>query len=368
MKTTLTTDHSASLLIVDDNEMNRDLMSLQLRRNGFQPSTATCGQQALKMISQDHYDLILLDIMMPVMSGVEVLTKIREDHSILNLPVIMVTADDAETRIIECLQRGANDYLVKPLNMSVTAARINTQLKLQHLASLKDEFVQFASHDLKKPLIVMIDILKQLGEDLTPNQLVVEDNCELVGLLEKTANNMQTVVENFLDTKQLDSGKSSLDLQTTHLNTLIQKSLESNKAYAKQKGIKLREDLLPTLPPIEADVFRISQVLENLIGNAMKFSPENTCTVIHTRHDKDFVYAEIVDEGPGISDEDKNSLFKKNAHLKNKPTGNESSSGIGLSLSKQMIDMHEGKIGATKNKGKGSTFWFSLPIKHRKAS
>ncbi|MFV2056230.1 MAG: sensor histidine kinase, partial [Thiohalomonadales bacterium] len=111
-----------------------------------------------------------------------------------------------------------------------------------------------------------------------------------------------------------------------------------------------------------------SQVLENLIGNAMKFSPQNTCTVIHTRHDEEYVYAEIVDEGPGITDEDKGFLFKKNAHLTNKPTGNESSSGIGLSLSKQMIDMHYGKIGAMQNEGKGATFWFSLPIKARKAS
>jgi len=368
MKTELTSNPINSLLIVDDNEMNRDLMSLQLRRNGFNPSTASGGKEALEMIARNQYDVILLDIMMPVMSGIEVLTKIRETHSILKLPVIMVTADDAQERIVECLQHGANDYLVKPLHMPVTTARINTQLHLKQLATLKDEFVQFASHDLKKPLIVLLDILSELKPQIPVGATISSENVEYIDLIEKTAQNMQSVVENFLDTKQLDSGKSELDYQPIHLNTLIRKTLDANRTYAKQKGIKLLEQLNPDLPAIEADVFRISQVLENLIGNAMKFSAENTCTVIQTHSDGDYVYAEIIDEGPGINEDDRKKLFKKNAELSNKPTGNESSSGIGLSLSKQMIDLHQGHIGATQNEDKGTTFWFSLPIKVKKAS
>ncbi len=356
---------SYKLLVVDDNEMNRDLMSLQLRHQGYKIVTAESGTAALKALSDQTFDIVLLDVMMPGMNGIEVLHEIRKSHSLLNLPVIMVTADDQQERILEALQSGANDYLIKPLNIPVTIARIKTQLTLKDLAALKDEFVRFASHDLKKPLIVSLDIIEALKQSFKPGEVLPDEAPELLDLLEKTGQNMQDVIAGFLNTEALETGQSGLHFKPIPLNQIVTKSLQANQEYATKKGVTLVVDLEPDLPLVDADEFRLTQVLDNLIGNAMKFSPQKTTTVVRTRSDGEYVYAEVSDGGPGLTAEDMDKLFVKNARLSNQPTGDETSTGVGLSISKQLVDQHHGRIGAHNNAARGATFWFGVPIRHQ---
>ena len=350
------------LLVVDDNEMNRDLISLQLRKHGYRVSVAASGYEALELLETRKYDLILLDIMMPGMNGLDMLVEVRKQHSLLSLPVIMVTADDLEQSIIEALQRGANDYLVKPLNVPVAIARIKTQLTLKELDDLKGEFVRFASHDLKKPLIVAMDIVESLQQDCVPDQPVKPDTPDILEILFKTCNNMQNVIDGFLNTESFAKGIADTK-RPTPLNSVVDKSIQNNTEYAKKKGIVLKPELASDLPEIELDEFRITQVLDNLIGNAMKFSPKDTTTVVRTRTDGEFVYAEVSDGGPGLTEEDMKKLFQRHARLSNRPTGGESSTGVGLSLSKQLVEQHNGVIGARNNPTRGATFWIRLPVK-----
>jgi len=351
------------LLIVDDNEMNRQLMSMQFKRAGYKVVLAHSGYQALELIESTSFDLVLLDIMMPGISGLEVLEEIRKHHTLISLPVIMVTADDLQESILKALQLGANDYLTKPLNLPVALARIKTQLTLKDLATLKDEFVRFASHDLKKPLIVMMDIASELKKTCLPGKPVAKDTPELIDLITRTGDNMQQVISGFLNFDKTQAVAPEPKYKVIELNDVVDKSLQVNESYARKKGIKLKKELADNLPNIEADQFRLSQVLDNLIGNAMKFSPRETTTVVRTRADDKFVYAEVCDGGPGLKQEDMKQLFTRYAKLSNRPTGNESSSGIGLSMSKQFIELHKGEIGARNNEDSGVTFWFRIPIK-----
>lgn len=351
------------LLVVDDNEMNRSLMQIQLKRQGYTVSVAEGGPQALNMLEEQEFDLILLDIMMPGMNGLEVLEVIRKKHTMLNLPVIMVTADDLQESIIDAMQRGANDYLIKPLNMPVTIARIKSQLTSKDLAALKDEFIRFASHDLKKPLIVIEDVVDTLIQECASTQNIKSDIPEMLDIIKKTAENMSGIIAGFLDTKNLNSPEDTLDITPAQLNKLVEKSIEANTSYARKKGVLLVEELDPNLPTVNIDAFRITQVLDNLIGNAMKFSPSETTTTVRTRADENYVYAEICDGGPGLTEDDMKKLFQKHAMLSNRPTGGESSTGVGLHLSKQFVDSHQGQIGARNNPANGATFWFSIPIK-----
>ncbi|WP_455211479.1 hybrid sensor histidine kinase/response regulator [Kaarinaea lacus] len=357
-----TANQKFHLLVVDDNEMNRDLISLQLRKQGYQISVAASGYQALELLETQKFDLILLDIMMPGMNGLDMLLEVRKKHSLLSLPIIMVTADDLEESIIEALKRGANDYLVKPLNLPVAIARVKTQLTLKELDDLKGEFVQFASHDLKKPLLVAMDIAESLKNDCVPDKPVKQDTPEVLELLFKTCENMQNVIDGFLNTESFGTGVAD-SKRPAPLNTVVSKSIQNNTEYAKKKGITLKEELANDLPEIELDEFRITQVLDNLIGNAMKFSPKDTTTTVRTRTDGHFVYAEISDGGPGLTEEDMKKLFQRHARLSNRPTGGETSTGVGLSLSKQLIEQHNGVIGARNNPTHGATFWIRLPVK-----
>ncbi|WP_455208823.1 hybrid sensor histidine kinase/response regulator [Kaarinaea lacus] len=351
-----------TLLIVDDNEMNRQLMALQFKRAGYNVVLAENGYEALQLIEAESFDLILLDIMMPGISGLETLEEIRKQQTLISLPVIMVTADDLEQSVIKALQLGANDYLTKPLNVQVALARIRTQLALKDLAALKDEFVRFASHDLKKPLIVMMDIASELKKNLTPGDTVTNDSPALVDLITRTGENMQQVIAGFLNTESTTSATPEPKYKKIFLNDIVDKSLQANESYARKKGVKLKKELANDLPMVEADEFRLSQVLDNLIGNAMKFSPRDTTTVVRTHADDNYVYAEVCDGGPGLSEDDMKKLFTRYARLSNRPTGGESSSGIGLSMSKQFIELHKGRMGVRNNPEAGATFWFSIPI------
>jgi signal transduction histidine kinase len=353
----------STILVVDDNELNRDLVKLQLSRLGYQVCLADSGVAALQILHDANIDLVLLDLRMPGMSGMEVLQKIRQQFSLLTLPVIMVTADDQEHLIVEALRTGANDYLVKPLNFAVAVARIRAQLGTRDLSRLKDEFLSFASHDLKKPLIVMNDIIETMRLDIDHNNIDIDDIKELLQLLHKSAHNMQGVIENFLDTETINGDAHGLKLKQFNLNELVSNAIAANQKYAFKKGISLTGKLAEHLDELQADEFYITQILDNLIGNALKFSPTNSRTQVFTRQEGNFIYTEIRDTGPGLTEQDFQNLFQANVQLSNKPTGDESSSGIGLTLAKKLVDMHGGEIGARNNSENGATFWFKLPIK-----
>lgn len=349
------------ILVVDDIETNRQLLGQQLLRRGYRVASAEGGAQALSMLAEQDFDLVLLDIRMPDMDGLEVLRRIRASHSMLSLPVIMVTAEDQETSIVEALKLGANDYLVKPLRLQVTMARIAAQLSVGRLATIKDEVVRFASHDLKKPLLVMLDIAETLRRERQENGASPADEDELLGLLIQTGQNMQQVISGFLDQEALRQGDDETLSRPLDINQVVGKSLAANLDYAARKGIVLDQELASVLPRIRANEFRLCQVLDNLIGNALKFSPRDTRTVVRTGVDGDEVWVDVRDSGPGLRDEDFPKLFVEHAKLSNKPTGGEASSGVGLAMCKQLIALDGGTIGARNNPDAGTTFWIRLP-------
>ena len=131
--------------------------------------------------------------------------------------------------------------------------------------------------------------------------------------------------------------------------------------YADKKQTVLDTELAPDLPQVHVDSFKVRQVLDNIIGNAIKFSPAGAHVLIRTLAQNNNVLVEVIDEGPGLTPDDQENLFRHGVPLSNKPTGGESSSGIGLSLCKDLIEAEGGQIGARVNQGKGATFWFSLP-------
>ena len=237
-------------------------------------------------------------------------------------------------------------------------------MRLKELATLKDEFLRFASHDLKKPVIVMMDIVSELQKSLVPGEQVADDVPELIELINKTGENMQKVIAGFLSTEKVEDAASENNNKVIELNQVVDKSLQANESYARKKGVRLKKELAENLPEVEADEFHLSQVLDNLIGNAMKFSPRDTTTTVKTHADEKYVYTEVCDGGPGLTEEDMKKLFTRYASLSNRPTGNETSSGIGLSMSKQFIEQYQGEIGARNNPDCGATFWFKIPIKH----
>lgn len=360
------------LLVVDDNEMNRDMLQRRLTRRGFLVDAAEGGRRALEMIGENSYDLILLDIMMPGVSGIEVLVEVRRSHTVADLPVIMATAKTESEQVVEALKLGANDYVTKPLDFPVVLARIETQLgmldlrrELRRLLRLKEEFLAIASHDLKNPLNAVMGFATLIKTLLPVGTEMTKEGHELANRILSGAGVMTQIITDFLDSQALEDGQLSLQRDELDLNGLAREILDANREYAERKGVHLAFDPAQDLPPVSADGARISQVLHNLVGNAIKFSREGAQVTVRTALDDTSQICEVQDTGPGLHDEDFGRVFLKYARLSNRPTGGEKSSGLGLAICKRLIELHGGEIGVRNNSPEqGATFWFRLPM-HR---
>ncbi len=344
------------LLVVDDYESNRDLLSRWLKQEGYSVHAAQDGQTALDHIGNEKFDLVLLDIMLPDLDGLELLSLIRRTHPITELPVILVTGLGSSENIVEGLRRGANDYVIKPIDYAALLARVRTQLRLKRLVRLKDEFLQIASHDLKNPLSI---ILMSVG--LAQQEDVPENMKDLLTTIERRGLQMERIITDFLDFQAAEDGKLSLTLKALNLNGIAREVAENNMEYARGKDISLSTALSLDLPRVRGDVVRLTQVAQNLVNNAIKFCPARAEVVILTRHEAGLVVFEVRDSGPGLTEEDLRKVFTKFARLSNKPTSNESSTGLGLAICKQLIELQGGRIGVHNNPEGGATFWFSLP-------
>ena len=210
----MTTDQG-SLLIVDDNEINRDMLSRRLVRRGYIVAVAADGHQALQMIEEHPFDLVLLDIMMPGISGLDVLKTLRQHYSASDLPVIMATAKDQSEDIVAALRLGANDYVTKPLDFPVLLARTHTQLALkrameeiQRLAAqleLRNQFIRkaFGRYLTDEVVASLLDAPEglQLGGEKRRVTMLMADLRGFTSLAERlTPEQVMTIVNRYLST------------------------------------------------------------------------------------------------------------------------------------------------------------------------
>lgn len=379
------------VLVVDDNEINRDLLKLRLEVRGYSVETVDGGAEAVALLGPDStsepVDAVLLDIMMPDVSGLDVLRQVRRRRGLDELPIIMTTARDESESVVEALMLGANDYVTKPIDFPVLFARLESQLRLKHLAEQKDEFLAIASHDLKNPLSVVRGFAKMLNVLQPEGSPMTAESRDLVERIVRQTVTMERIVNDFLDFQAFEDGRLVLSPHPVNLHGIATEVVNALSEYAREKqvGVEVvdpaRPDGGPELPETTGDELRLSQVVENLIGNALKFAapgsrvtvqiragvpppPDRTLVQLgaHVAPNTPGVLFEVIDTGPGIPEREKHRLFIKYARLSNRPTGGEKSSGVGLAICKLLIELHGGRIGAQNNAPPpGSTFWFWLP-------
>lgn len=357
------TEPLGRLLVVDDNEMNRDLLSRRLQREGYAVDVAEGGAEAIARLDDGGYDLTLLDVMMPEVSGLDVLRHVRERQTLAEMPVIMVTARDQSGDVVEALALGANDYVTKPIDFPVLMARVRTHMHLRRLSQLKDEFLRIASHDLKNPLTEIMGVASLVEAMVPPGTPMPERLHGMVAKQKGAAKRMQTIIEDFLDFQAAENGALRLNMQPVALDALAEEVVAGAQVAAQAKGIALRTEPEAGLPTVSADKDRLGQVVQNFVDNAVKFGRSGDSVVVRVRQDGAKVLLETVDSGPGLRDGDFAKVFTKYGRLSNRPTGGEKSMGLGLAIAKQLVQQHQGEIGVRNNPEGGATFWFSLPLK-----
>lgn len=172
------------VLVVDDNEMNRDLLSRRLQRQGYTVSMAEDGQQALDKLRVDPFDLVLLDVMMPGMNGYQVLEHLKADPELRHIPVIMVSALDDIDSVVRCIELGAEDYLFKPFNPTLLKARINASLEKKRLRDQEQAFLKQLQAEQEKSERLLLNVLpKPIADRLKQGQQTIADNFAEVTVL-----------------------------------------------------------------------------------------------------------------------------------------------------------------------------------------
>lgn len=351
-----------SVLIVDDAPGVADVLAIKLGREGCRVVAVPTAERATRAIEESEFDLILLDIRLPDGNGVELLKQLRQRRSLLDTPIIMISGLDESSDVVTALQSGANDYITKPFDLSVVVARIRTQLMIKRLKDLNDHFLRVASHDLKKPLLVMREAARQLQAEYPIGAALNEDGHATLAFIIESGDFMQRIVADLLELGTLRDQRLRITKRPTDLGAIVRQAVARNLPYAKSKSCELKMEFGRDLPNIQADDARLMQVLENLVGNAIKFGPAGTVVTLRTAREDHWLICEVSDTGPGIPEQEMNLLFKEYARLSNSPTGGETSTGLGLSICRELIRLHGGEIGARNNADSGATFWFRLPI------
>ncbi len=231
--------------------------------------------------------------------------------------------------------------------------------ELAELNETKNKFLGMASHDLRNPLQTIQSFSQILQEGMVGD--VNPEQKDMLGSIYNASTFMHALLENLLDISKIESGKIELDKQIGDFNLAVKQQVQLHQLLAKKKQITLHMSL-NEIPPLRFDQNAIVQVMSNLIGNAIKFSPPHTNIFVATEHSANRIRFSVRDEGPGLSQEDQELLFKEFQRLSAKPTGGEKSTGLGLAIVKKLIHLHNGQVGAESTLGKGTTFFFSLPI------
>jgi len=326
--------------------------------------SSKCGDEALKQITLEDCDVIITDSVQDILKG------IRANTALNDLPVMVVLAPTDAQFQVQALDNSANDVAVMPIAPDLLKARLRRLVKTKQRSEeqqqvityfkaayeKKDRFLQIVTHDLKNP----VNNIRLAHYYL---QMEVEDtvaNKEALTTIEMAVHTMNDLINDFLDTAALEKGRTQLNLEPLVMEDLIWEIVSRYSETANLKNITLL--MGETEGEIMADPHRFMQVMSNLVSNAIKFSPNDRFVTISSIAEGGKVRLMVTDEGPGIPVNEQNALFEPFSKLSPRPTNGESSTGLGLSIVKELVLLHKGKVGVDSVENNGCTFWVELPL------
>jgi two-component system, sensor histidine kinase and response regulator len=364
------------ILLVDDNFDNIELLKKILQKEGYEIAYAQNGEDALKIVPKLKPHLILMDIMMPGIDGLETCQKLKENKQTQAIPVIFISAKTRPQDIVKGFDVGGVDYITKPFHINEVLARVQTQLQLQKLILQKEkseekakafaqelersnraleEFAYLASHDLQAPLRKIITFGDRLKEQ---SSNIDNKGKDYLDRMQKAAMRMKTFIDDLLEYSSATSIPKPYKL--VDLGKLAQQVCEDLGLQIKNSNTTVEIEALPTL---KIDSHQFSTVLQNLISNAIKYHREDVPPVINltsSYDDEEKVWnIKVADNGIGIEEKYFERIFKlfQRLHGKSSYEG----TGIGLAICKKVVNSYGGEIVVESQINKGSSFIIKLP-------
>jgi two-component system sensor histidine kinase/response regulator len=367
----MTPDTSPSVLIVDDNTKNLQVLADILRGKKYKIATAKNGIKALKFINKIKPDIILLDIMMPEMDGIEVCQRLKQSIATKDIPVIFISALADTSDKIKGFEAGGVDYITKPFHKEEVFARVNVHLKLQKTReelkaantlltranATKDKLFSIIAHDLRGPIGSLTGILETLVEQ--PDLLDRDQQSMIMNDFRISVKNTYHLLENLLSWANSQRGKITYHPENVRLADIIEANARLMSQIARDKSIQFYVEV-PEDIYVYADPDMLLVVLRNLISNAFKFTPEFGQVKVTARPMENQVEICVSDTGVGISEGDMDKLFRFDINFTTPGTRNERGSGLGLLLCKEFVEKNGGTIWVESRKNEGSRFIVAL--------
>ncbi|MDA8430361.1 MAG: response regulator [Geobacteraceae bacterium] len=375
------------ILIVDDEPDIAIILKLHLEDAGYTTAWADNGEAALQMLTGEEYSLVLTDIRMPGMSGVEVLNRIREKNK--SISVIMMTAHGSEDLAVECMKSGAEDYFCKPFSLDDMLQRVERALvhrrallNNKRLEQEKEDFFFMLSHDLKNPITAIIGSI-----DIMREGRLGSVNAEQVEYLQSaidSCNDVVAMIDNLLDVQRFESGRMPVMIRHHNPGLLASSVVKRFTRAAEYEDIALTLDACADLPEVAVDKNLMSRVFANLLVNALKFTPAGGAIRVSCQRvvngaaqriripayaavptgfaqQNCFVRISIKDTGNGIPDEDLGRIFERYTQSHNAVDREKGGAGLGLAFCKLAVESFNGIIWAESEAGIGSEFIILLP-------
>jgi len=375
----------AKILIVDDEKKNIKLLKGMLFSENYKLLEACSGEEALDLVPAIQPDLILLDVMMPGISGFKVCRQLKQNDKTKTIPIVMVTALREKEHRMKALEAGADDFLSKPVDHTELVIRIKSLLriksyhdelldsyteiaekneKLLELEKIKEGLTHMIIHDLRNPLGALSGFIELT---LFDKQNLSKDQLELIQGCASSCHDLKDMVQSLLDIHKMEEGKLELKKEEIHLGEVIDSTMRQFALKANTKQVALHFHKPDRLPMIPVDRSLMKRVIANLLNNAIRHTNTEGTVTITAQHPQEngCLHIRVGDTGDGLAPEYHQKVFDKfeQAHLKKKGV-NVGASGLGLAFCKLAVEAHGGRIWVESDgEGKGANFEFTLPIK-----
>ncbi len=350
------------ILLAEDDRATQLRLAAYVKEWGYHPVAANDGAEAWTLFEKEDFDCVISDWMMPKLNGVELIQKIRRSEREAYVYVILLTGQTEKHNLVEGMEAGADDFVTKPFDKDELRVRLRAGQRIvaleRRLAERNRELSMFssvASHDLREPLRTISSFLG-LFEKKYKGKLDQEAD-EYIEFIMDGASRMRTLISDLLAYARLEA--HAKDFEAIDMNSLVEEKLQFLARAIDECQAKITFDSLPT---IEGDRTQLSQLLQNLIGNGIKYRAEGSQPNIHidaVARDDTWVFS-VADDGIGISEDHHETIFEPFRRLHG--TGSHySGSGVGLSICRKVVKRHGGRIWVESNEPQGSIFYFTIP-------
>lgn len=366
---TQTFERTPRILVVDDDDSFRELMQKILTNEGFAVDTASDGDIGITAARRNSYDLILLDLKMPNVDGMQVLKILKPEFPTTDF--IVVTGYSDVHIAVELLKLGAKEYLTKPFEPTEFIRQVKSALRAniaeRRVKEIQTEFSSLLLHDLRSPLSLALSAIEFLKKEQVGT--ITQEQRQIFEQIWSNLNKMDTMLRDMIDLTLFESGKVEIEKLPTNLDELIPAICDRFKTQAAAKNISFQLHITHNVPTLEVDPEKISHVLNNLLDNGIKYTDDGgtiKISLITTQRQQNGVSREnveiaISDTGVGISKEELPLVFDKYKDVLTGKTSTQKTTGLGLAICKSIIEAHSGSMTVDSELGKGSTFKIYLP-------